>query len=158
MSDCSLIKNGIFIGNLTSVIGDHRIEEESYLDELNIKVVISAITEEEYEYHMITKDDFSNINWYRLVIDDDEDERISQHFFDIHKVISEAVSNNNNVIVHCAAGMSRSATLVLAYLMIENRWHYEEAYNFVKKRRPIIQPNIGFIKQLKALEYRLKMY
>ena len=158
MSDCSLIKNGIFIGNLTSVIGDYRTREESYLDELNIKVVISAITEEEYEYHMITKDDFSNINWYRLVIDDDEDERISQHFFDIHKVISEAVSNNNNVIVHCAAGMSRSATLVLAYLMIENRWHYKEAYNFVKNRRPIIQPNIGFIKQLKALEYRLKMY
>jgi len=158
MSDCSLIKNGIFIGNLTSVIGDYRTREESYLDELNIKVVISAITEEEYEYHMITKDDFSNINWYRLVIDDDEDERISQHFFDIHKVISEAVSNNNNVIVHCAAGMSRSATLVLAYLMIENRWHYEEAYNFVKKRRPIIDPNVGFVKQLKALEYRLKMY
>jgi protein-tyrosine phosphatase len=52
--------------------------------------------------------------------------------------------------------MSRSATLVLAYLMIENRWTYEEAYNFVKKRRPIIQPNIGFVKQLKGLEYKLK--
>jgi len=158
MPDCSHIKNGIFIGNAHSVIGNYNTREDSFLDEHNIKVVISAITEEEYEDYMIAKEDFPNIEWTRLVVDDDKDEKISQYFFDIHKVISEAVSKNKNIIVHCAAGMSRSATLVIAYLMIENRWHYEEAYNFIKKRRPIIQPNIGFIKQLKALEYRLKMY
>jgi len=158
MPDCSHIKNGIFIGNAHSVIGNYSTREDSFLDEHNIKVVISAITEEEYEDYMIAKEDFPNIEWTRLVVDDDKDEKISQYFFDIHKVISEAVSKNKNIIVHCAAGMSRSATLVIAYLMIENRWHYEEAYNFIKKRRPIIQPNIGFIKQLKALEYRLKMY
>lgn len=158
MPDYSLIKNGIFIGNAYSAIGNYRTKEDSFLEELNIKVVISALTEEEYEDYLIEKQDFPNIDWHRLVVDDDKDEKISQHFFDIHKVISEAVSKNNNVLVHCAAGMSRSATLVIAYLMIENRWCYEEAYNFVKKHRPIIDPNIGFVKQLKALEYRLKMY
>lgn len=158
MPSFSLIINGIFIGNAYSVIGNCATKDPDILEEMNIKVVISALTEEEYEDYMIAKEDFPNCDWYRLVVDDDEDEKISQHFFDIHKVISEAVSKNKNVIVHCAAGMSRSATLVIAYLMIENRWHYEEAYNFVKKRRPLIQPNIGFVKQLKALEYRLKMY
>jgi hypothetical protein len=42
--------------------------------------------------------------------------------------------------------------------MIENRWCYEEAYNYVKNKRPIVEPNIGFVKQLKALEYKLKSY
>lgn len=158
MPDCSLIKNGIFIGNAYSVIGNYSTREDSFLEELNIKVVISALTEEEYEDYMIAKEDFLNIDWHRLVIDDDKDEKISQHFFDIHKVISQALVDNKNVIVHCAAGMSRSATLVIAYLMIENRWSYEETYNYVKNKRPIIDPNIGFVKQLKGLEYKLKMY
>jgi protein-tyrosine phosphatase len=158
MPDCSLIKNGIFIGNAYSVIGNYATKESDFLDELNIKVVISALTEEEYEDYMIAKEDFPNIEWHRLVIDDDESERISEYFFRVHTIISEALIDNKNVIVHCAAGMSRSPSLVIAYLMIENRWKYEEAYNFVKKRRPICEPNIGFVKQLKGLEYKLRIY
>ena len=42
--------------------------------------------------------------------------------------------------------------------MIENRWCFEEAFNYVKNRRSIIEPNIGFVKQLKGLEYKLKGY
>ena len=158
MPDCSLIKNGIFIGNAYSVIGNYATKEDSFLEELNIKVVISALTEEEYDDYMIAKEDFPNIDWHRLVIDDDESERISDHFFKVHSIISKAVTDNKNIIVHCAAGMSRSASLVIAYLMIENRWSYEETYNFVKNKRPIVDPNIGFVKQLKGLEFKLKSY
>jgi protein-tyrosine phosphatase len=158
MPDYSLINNGIFIGNAHSVIGNYATKDADILEERNIKVVISALTEEEYDDYMIAKEDFPEIEWHRLVIDDDEDERISEHFFSVHKIISEALTHNKNVIVHCAAGMSRSPTLVIAYFMIENRWSYEETINFVKKKRPIVEPNIGFVKQLKSLEYRLKMY
>lgn len=158
MPSYSLIKNGIFIGNVHSVIGNYATRDADILEDVNAKVVISALTEEEYEDYMIAKEDFPNIEWHRLVIDDDPEEKISEHFFKVHDIISKAVSENKNVVVHCAAGMSRSATLVLAYIMIENRWEYEEAYSYVKKRRELIEPNIGFSKQLKALEYRLKMY
>ena len=158
MPDYSLIKSGIFIGNAHSVIGNFATKDPDILEEMNIKVVISALTEEEYEDYMIAKEDFPEIDWHRLVIDDDKEERISEHFFAVHKIISQALADNKNVIVHCAAGMSRSPTLVIAYLMIENRWSYEEAINLVRKRRPIVDPNIGFVKQLKGLEYRLKMY
>lgn len=158
MPDCSLINNGIFIGNAYSVIGNYATKESDLLEEMKAKVVISALTEEEYEDYMIAKEDFPDIEWHRLVIDDDEEERISEHFFKVHLIIKEALIDNKNVVVHCAAGMSRSPTLVIAYLMIENRWGYEEAINFVKKRRPIVEPNIGFVKQLKALEFKLKSY
>jgi protein-tyrosine phosphatase len=140
------------------VIGNYATKESDLLDVLNIKVVISALTEEEYEDYMIAREDFPDITWHRLVIDDDEDEKISLHFFTVYEIISRALSENKNVIVHCAAGMSRSPSLVIAYLMIETRWCYEEAYNYVKNKRPIVEPNIGFVKQLKALEYKLKSY
>jgi len=158
MPDYSIIKNGIFIGNVHSVIGNYTTNDDDILSEINIKVVISALTEEEYEDYMIGEQDFHNIEWHRLVIDDDKDEKISQYFFEVHNIINIALAENKNVIVHCAAGISRSSSLVIAYLMIENRWSYEAAYNYVKSKRSIINPNIGFVKQLKALEYRLKMY
>lgn len=158
MPDYSIIKNGIFIGNVHSVIGNYSTNDDDILSEINIKVVISALTEEEYEDYMIGEQDFHNIEWIRLVIDDDKDEKISQYFFEVHNIINKALVENKNVIVHCAAGISRSSSLVIAYLMIENRWSYEEAYNYVRSKRSIINPNIGFVKQLKALEYRLKMY
>ncbi len=158
MPDFSGIKDGIFIGNAYSVIGNYATKESDLLDALNIKVVISALTEEEYEDYMIAREDFPDIVWHRFVIDDDEEEKISLHFFAVYEIISRALSENKNVIVHCAAGMSRSPSLVIAYLMIENRWCYEEAYNYVKNKRPIVEPNIGFVKQLKALEYKLKSY
>ena len=158
MPDYSHIKNGIFIGNAYSVIGNYATKEGDILEENDIKVVISALTEEEYEDYMIAKEDFDGIEWVRLVIDDDEQEKISHYFFEVHIIISKALAANKNVFVHCAAGMSRSPSLVIAYLMIENRWTYEEAINYVQRKRGIVQPNIGFVKQLKALEYRLKMY
>ncbi len=158
MPDYSLINNGIFIGNAYSVIGNYATKEEDIISKENIRVVISALTEEEYDDYMIAKEDFSDCDWYRLVIDDDKDENISQYFFKVHKIISDAINENKNVIVHCAAGMSRSASLVIAYLMIENNWQYEEAYNYVKRKRPIIDPNNGFIKQLKAIEYKIKNF
>ncbi len=102
---------------------------------------------------MIAEQDFPNIEWHRLVIDDNPNEPISKHFYTVHSIIRNALLNKKNVIVHCAAGMSRSPTLVLAYLMIENKWRFEEAYNHIKSKRPHISPNIGFIKQLKQLEY-----
>ena len=158
MPDCSLIKNGIFIGNAYSVIGNFYTQEKDFLEELNIKVVISALTEEEYEDYMIAQEDFPDIEWHRFVIDDDKDEKISEYFFKVHSIISQALTDNKNVIVHCAAGMSRSPSLVIAYLMIENRWGYEETFHYVKNKRPIVEPNIGFVKQLKGLEYKLRSF
>lgn len=156
MPDFSFITNYIFVGNVHSVAGNLTTKELDSLDDLNIKVIISALNEEEYEDYMITEADFPDIIWHRFVIDDDKNQNISQYFSPVHAIISKAISENKNVIVHCAAGMSRSTSLVIAYLMIQNKWAYEEAYNFVKKRRPITEPNTGFVKQLKQLENSIK--
>lgn len=59
------------------------------------------------------------------------------------------------MLVHCAVGVSRSASLVLAYLMIHHGFTLLQAINKVKERRWIF-PNRGFLKQLQALEMKLE--
>lgn len=56
------------------------------------------------------------------------------------------------VLVHCQAGVSRSASVVIGYLMWKEQISYQEAYAAVKRCRPIIWPNDGFICQLQEFE------
>ena len=57
-----------------------------------------------------------------------------------------AISAGGIVFVHCMAGVSRSATSVICYLMKKYKWSLHKTEVFVKKRRPVICPNFGFKK------------
>lgn len=61
---------------------------------------------------------------------------------------SESPQMPPSVAVHCLVGMSRSATLVLAYLMRATRAPRDELLALIKERRAIVQPNPGFMSQL----------
>lgn len=56
------------------------------------------------------------------------------------------------VMVHCKLGMSRSATIVVAYLMATRGMSLNTALNFAKERRIVVHPNRGFMEQLRTLE------
>lgn len=56
------------------------------------------------------------------------------------------------ILVHCREGVSRSTTIVIAYLMKKFGVSYQKAYEFVKKKRSIAEPNSGFKEQLKQYE------
>ncbi|XP_032474562.1 dual specificity protein phosphatase 26 isoform X2 [Phocoena sinus] len=70
----------------------------------------------------------------------------------IHRALSQP---GGRILVHCAVGVSRSATLVLAYLMLYHSLTLVEAIKKVKDHRGII-PNRGFLRQLLALDRRLR--
>ncbi len=53
------------------------------------------------------------------------------------------------VLVHCNAGVSRSASVVIGFLMSQEKMSFDEAFSAVKTARPHIQPNPGFMSQLK---------
>ena len=63
----------------------------------------------------------------------------------IHEIINECIKNNEPVLVHCLAGISRSAITIITWLIKYKQMSYDEAYSFVKNRRPIISPNIYFV-------------
>lgn len=52
-------------------------------------------------------------------------------------------------MVHCHMGQSRSAAVVVAYVMRQDNIDVERAIDRVKRRRPVVRPNEGFVKQLR---------
>lgn len=58
----------------------------------------------------------------------------------------------NNVLIHCKKGTSRSATIVLAYLIVYKNMTFEQALTFLKMKREKVEPNKGFVKQLNEID------
>uniref|UniRef100_A0A7S2U2E4 protein-tyrosine-phosphatase n=1 Tax=Lotharella oceanica TaxID=641309 RepID=A0A7S2U2E4_9EUKA len=71
-----------------------------------------------------------------------------------HAFVSDALKekDSNVVLVHCEAGISRSSTTVITYLMLHEGMRLRDAYNHVKKAKPNIGPNMSFFKQCIGLD------
>lgn len=77
------------------------------------------------------------------------------YYDSIYNDIETALSNNKRIYIHCEKGISRSATIVIAYLMKKNSWRFESALNYVKTKKPNIAPNSSFVKYLQTFEHNL---
>ncbi|XP_077073364.1 dual specificity protein phosphatase 1 [Siphateles boraxobius] len=87
-----------------------------------------------------------------IPVEDNHKANISSWFNEAIEFIDSVRNKDGRVFVHCQAGISRSATICLAYLMRTNRVRLEEAFEFVKQRRSIISPNFSFMGQLLQFE------
>lgn len=65
--------------------------------------------------------------------------------------IDSGLHAGTGVLVHCLVGMSRSASIVIAYLMMKNKQTYQETLDQVKQKRAV-RPNMGFARQLELIE------
>ena len=115
------------------------------LKQLNIKSVISIL-----DFKLDNYPDFiTNCNY--ITLNDHPSQKIEDYFESTFNIISKA---EKPILVHCYQGISRSATIVLAYLM-QKGMTFSKAYEFVKAKRPRIQPNMGFLYQLYNLNCKL---
>ncbi|KAK6621132.1 hypothetical protein RUM43_011438 [Polyplax serrata] len=87
-----------------------------------------------------------------LNIADTNTENIIKHFPNVCVFIEEAISNGGKCLVHSNAGISRSAALVMAYIMQKYGLSSREAFTLVQQRRFCINPNEGFMAQLREFE------
>lgn len=63
---------------------------------------------------------------------------------------------NARVLVHCMEGVSRSTSVVAAYLIAEFGWSTAQAIQYVKSRRRAAEPNFGFVQQLQEYAESLR--
>jgi protein tyrosine phosphatase len=93
----------------------------------------------------------------KIEIDDTFGQNIGAHFEKVYEMIDEALKNNQNILVHCRAGISRSATIVISYIMKSQRMKMDDAFEFVKSKRSIISPNGDFFATLYKYERELNL-
>ncbi|CAJ1070555.1 protein phosphatase Slingshot homolog 1 isoform X1 [Xyrichtys novacula] len=91
-------------------------------------------------------------SYHNVRVYDEEATDLLAHWNETYNFIVKAKKNNSKCLVHCKMGVSRSASTVIAYAMKEYGWSLEKAYNFVKQKRSIAQPNAAFMKQLAEYE------
>eukprot|EP00798_Chlamydomonas_sp_ICE-L_P019181 gene19181-25795_t len=91
-------------------------------------------------------------HYRRFPLPDVDSADISAYFNPTFEAIEEARLKGYAVLVHCGAGVSRSATLVMMYLMRHHLWSAARAKDLTQERRSLVCPNAGFWRSLCALE------
>ena len=86
------------------------------------------------------------ITYKRLDLRDEPDQPIIERLEEAYQFIKE--NKDKNIFVHCVFGKSRSASVVIFYVMKEKKMNFHEAKNFVKNIRNIVEPNSGFESEL----------
>ena len=81
---------------------------------------------------------------------------LKQHFEDVAVIIRQEKEKNGKVFLHCIAGVSRSSSLILAYLMRYEDMTLLDAFELVKSKRSIIRPRPCFWGQLVEYEKELR--
>lgn len=98
----------------------------------------------------------SSIEYHKLPIHDSLDQPLLPYIHSAMQFLeNNIILRNKGVLVHCAAGVSRSASMVIAYLMKHKRWDYDTARQFVWEKRPTINPNPRFEGELRIRWYPL---
>jgi dual specificity MAP kinase phosphatase/atypical dual specificity phosphatase len=117
--------------------------------QLNINCVVSIIDKWSYNSFRVKEKlqraQIKHSKWIDLL--DYDEVSIYPHLDDAHSYIKSMLADHN-VLVHCQMGMSRSSSLVIAFLMKEYGMDYHKARIYAKSKRKIVQPNEGFEKDL----------
>ena len=137
LNDMDQITDSIWLGNFNSALNINNLKKEGIKKILTISDTPPKINDEKSFFikKMVKISDFPNRN-------------IIKFFGDCLNFMN----GEEKTLVHCKIGTSRSATIVIAYLMWKEKMKYEEAYNYVKSKRKRIGPNSGFKEQLKIFE------
>ncbi|XP_074028664.1 mitogen-activated protein kinase phosphatase 3 isoform X1 [Leptinotarsa decemlineata] len=98
-----------------------------------------------------------NMKYLQIHINDHWSQNLASHFPSAIAFIDEARNLQKGVLVHCLAGVSRSVTVTVAYLMSKYSLNLNDAFNVVRSRKSNIAPNFHFLQQLYNFERELKL-
>ena len=140
------IQGNLFLGNINSLRWVASLPEKeqqewctvTVLSPEELSAIHFALPKNTHRGLIIKADDRPNVN-------------LAQVFSKVASFCDECLKENKKVLVHCMMGISRSATCVIAYLMLKKGMNLRDAYNLVKNQRSCISPNPGFLTQLQNI-------
>ena len=118
-----------------------------YLQQENIGSVVLAGD------NLVARFKDQGIDYLEILVADEPKEDIATHFDTVLDwIVKQRIEKPEtpNVLVHCASGISRSATFVTAYLIREKNMDYNSAHTFLVGKRSCVHPNSGFRSQLQV--------
>ena len=128
------ILDNLYLGDVLAA------ENETYLKSFNISIVINCAYEHISEYE--------DLKAYELKLTDHFPQELFPTFETAYEIIKQ-YNQERKIFIHCMSGVSRSASLVIFYIMKEKKWDYDKSFEYVKKIRTCIEPNSYFVSQLK---------
>lgn len=135
---------GLYLGN------HHDASNPKLITDCNIGLIINVTKNIDNTFN-------DKIKYHQIAIDDSPSEKITFDDFEtVYNLIEDAQKTNIGVLVHCYAGISRSATIVIAYIMKKMQIPRLDALEFVRSKRPCVDPNFGFCCILMKYEAYLK--
>lgn len=124
------------------------VNDPSMLERLGIRLVLSVCRPEEKPKQVTVV----QAEYAYIPADDDYETDLFKFFPWATDLIASFHAKNQAVLVHCVAGASRSATIVVAFLMRHKGWSLNRALLHTKRKRDIVEPNVAFIRQLRLWE------
>jgi len=128
-----IINDRLFLGNISHSLSKTVLKILGVRRIINISQEIPCSFPDEFEY-------------YHIKISDHPKENLYKYFDEVCQFIE---SSPGPVFVHCRMGISRSSSIVIAYIGKKFNMSFEKVYEIVKHRRHCISPNHGFKDQLK---------
>uniref|UniRef100_A0A5B6YIJ8 Uncharacterized protein n=1 Tax=Davidia involucrata TaxID=16924 RepID=A0A5B6YIJ8_DAVIN len=141
--ECSRIADHVYLGS------DAVAKNREILRQNGITHVLNCVGFVSPEYFK------SDLVYKTLWLQDTPSEDITSILYDVFDYFEDVREQGGRVFVHCCQGVSRSTSLVIAYLMWREGQSFEDAFQFVKAARGVTNPNMGFACQLLQCQKRV---
>uniref|UniRef100_A0A6Q2YNU0 Protein-serine/threonine phosphatase n=1 Tax=Esox lucius TaxID=8010 RepID=A0A6Q2YNU0_ESOLU len=123
----------------------YHASRQDYLSDLGVTALLNVSRRD-------TRPSKGHYDYKWIPVEDNVTADISSHFHEAFQFIDHVKQKGGRVLVHCEAGISRSPTICLAYIMSTKRLQLDEAFDIIKRRRALISPNFNFMGQLLQFE------
>lgn len=143
--DAGEVVPGLFIGSLRAALDEERLVFHGVKAVLTAAGRLNVKCHERVHHRVLDIADHPCQTLFDVL-------ESSFQFLDEHVRANENRENSSAVLVHCASGISRSASICCAWLIHRQKISYNDAVNTVRGGRPFAMPNAGFAQQLQCLE------
>ncbi len=142
-NECTKVEDYLYLGSLASL-------SHKNMSEFGITAVINCSGRHDKKTFDLIGKVGPGVHQLTLCLRDKPSHDISCTFFTALEFIDKIREKGGRVLVFCTQGISRSATIVMAYLMWKKKWNYQQVLPYLRGMRSRINPNLGFCIQLRA--------